>query len=177
MLAQTHGNLHSDKPAGFVNLFQEINLHSMPPTYGAPFFKSGNSSGQRPWVHTGPNETPLGTSEPPRTRSTRTRDPNSGMDRPSSPLQPLGTVGGIGQMRSTIADMDPVKRGVLKICSLHRSCDPSQVSQGYVGSYIYEDDSYEWNHVRAFSMGRTYWYQWSHLGLDYHGTVPRASGL
>ena len=36
--------------------------------------------------------------------------PNSGTYRPS-PVQPQGAVGGVGQMRSTIADMDPVKRG------------------------------------------------------------------
>ena len=66
-------------------------------------------------------------------------------------------MGGVGQMRSTIADMDPVKRGRFENipdCVIH-----DRVPR-VMWDHICEDGSYEWNHVRALSIAGTHWYKW-----------------
>ena len=112
------------------------------------------SSGERRWVHTTRNEAPLGTRDPPRT------------------VQTQGSWGGVcaRQMRSTICWYGPpVKRGVWKMWRLLGIVVwPITRFPGIYVRPCYKDDSSMNGTMSGPSQWHRHWYQWPHLGLDYH---------
>ena len=95
------------------------------------------------------------------------RDPGSPQDCPNSRI-----VGGVcaRQMRSTICWYGPpVKRGVWKMWRLLGIVVwPITRFPGIYVRPCYKDDSFMNGTMSGPSQWHRHWYQWPHLGLDYH---------
>ena len=64
----------------------------------------------------------------------------------------------------------PCKKGRLENVTIttEELCDPLQGSQGYICETMLKDDSSMNGTMSGPSQWHRHWYQWPHLGLDYH---------